>query len=200
MIAKSRVTTTTRPSWLKPDELARLNSLELRARGVVEGFFARSSSQSVYRLQRRVFIASPLWPRRRFAARELEGFRAATKALRQRIRCGNEPESLFVRRRKPLDAVQDRRCDDQARIRRDIGRGDGLAGDETARRGGPRFDRRRREQLYGSVGQAGPLGRLRADAISDTRPACHGIREVTRTSRGTRPSPWDRRYLQRPDR
>ncbi|MCA9135456.1 MAG: DUF58 domain-containing protein [Planctomycetales bacterium] len=27
-----------RPEWLKPDELARLNSIELRARGVVEGF------------------------------------------------------------------------------------------------------------------------------------------------------------------
>ena len=26
------------PNWLKPDELAKLNSLELRARGVVEGF------------------------------------------------------------------------------------------------------------------------------------------------------------------
>lgn len=30
--------TKTSDSWLKPDELARLNSLELRARGVVEGF------------------------------------------------------------------------------------------------------------------------------------------------------------------
>lgn len=29
---------TTRPEWLKPDELARLSSIELRARGVVEGF------------------------------------------------------------------------------------------------------------------------------------------------------------------
>ncbi|MEM9586914.1 MAG: DUF58 domain-containing protein, partial [Planctomycetota bacterium] len=26
------------PDWLKPDELARLSSIELRARGVVEGF------------------------------------------------------------------------------------------------------------------------------------------------------------------
>ncbi|TWU11055.1 DUF58 domain-containing protein [Allorhodopirellula heiligendammensis] len=29
---------TTAPNWLRPDELARLSSLELRARGVVEGF------------------------------------------------------------------------------------------------------------------------------------------------------------------
>lgn len=38
MIANSRDATTSRPTWLKPDELARLNSLELRAQGVVEGF------------------------------------------------------------------------------------------------------------------------------------------------------------------
>ena len=38
MIAKSEKPETNRANWLKPDELARLNSLELRARGVVEGF------------------------------------------------------------------------------------------------------------------------------------------------------------------
>lgn len=38
MIANNTGAKTSRPTWLKPDELARLNSLELRAHGVVEGF------------------------------------------------------------------------------------------------------------------------------------------------------------------
>ena len=77
--------------FLDPAVVARLGTLELKARTIVEGLPVRPAPQPVQGVQRRVRRVPAVHARRRPRDDRLEGLRAQRPPLRQEVRGGNQP-------------------------------------------------------------------------------------------------------------
>ena len=128
--------------FLDPAVIARLGTMELKARTVVEGFLVGTASQSLQGLQRRVRRVPAVPARRRSLDARLEGLRAHRSALRQEVRGGDEPRVPPAARRERVDGVPRRRADEQAGIRIGARRVAGVPDEPPARRDRPHRVRR----------------------------------------------------------
>ncbi len=141
-----------------PVFFSRLDNLELRARGIVEGF--------MHGLHRSPFVGFSVEfashreyaPGRRPAARELEAVRPAEAAVRQAVRRRDEHEPLPAAGRQRVDELP-QHGRQQARIRLRTGRRAGASGAEAARRRRPGALCRRSAGPLAAAGPAAPVAR-----------------------------------------
>ena len=94
--------------FLDPAVIARLGTMELKARTVVEGFLSGLHRSPLQGIQRRVRRVPAVPARRRSVHARLEGLRAQRPALRQEVRGRNQPRVPPAARRERLDGVSRR--------------------------------------------------------------------------------------------
>ncbi len=197
MIATTKKTQPQRSQWLKPEDLARLSSLELRARGVVEGFL-----QGLHRSPFIGYSVEFSSHRRYGPGDDLRHVNWKVFARQRKLYVKEFDAETNLNLYLFVDVSRSMQCKvDGAMTKHEyaatLAAAMALIAMKQRDAVALGIDGRRGHQLSRSVSQAGPLGRMRTNALAGARKADNGTRQVTGTSRRTGPAPWDRRHLQR---
>ena len=111
---------------LDPAVVARLGTMELKARTIVEGLLLGLHRSPYHGFSTEFAEYRDLRARRRSGVDRLEGLRAQRPLLRQEVRRRDQPDVPPPARHERVDGLRQRR-DDQAGLRRVPGRGDRVA-------------------------------------------------------------------------
>ena len=172
---------------LDPAVVARLGTMELKARTIVEGLTLGLHRSPYHGFSTEFAEYRPYVTGDDHRVDRLEGLRAERPLLRQEVGRGDQPRVPPPARHERVDGLRQRRAD-QARLRRHAGRGDRLAGVGPARR--RRADRLRRARPPAHAAAASGPGHLHQIllALEKVRPSAGSdvAKPLQRAGRGAR--------------